>query len=145
MKLAPLVCTSVLVALVALGTTTRARALYCGSHLVERGDAMARVRQYCGEPATAVSRTEVRTGYGAVAGVTYGVPIVTTVQIDTWTYDFGPMRFMEEITFENGVVLSSRPMGYGTRSGNDRGGMNAADRPAPRLVPPRPRDGLGGL
>ena len=53
--------------------------------------------------------------------MTYGVPsgglIAVTVQIDEWTYDFGPMQFMEEITFENGVMRSSRPMGYGTARG----------------------------
>ena len=55
------------------------------------------------------------------------------------------MRFMEEVTFENGVVYASRPMGYGTPNGTNRGGMQAMARSGSLLFAPRRRDALGGL
>lgn len=94
-----------------------ASALDCGQRLVVRGDREAYVRSVCGEPQSASTRTETRTvgGYNRTApGVaTYGATTVT-VQIDTWIYDFGPSRFMEELTFENGILTISRPIGPGT-------------------------------
>lgn len=97
--------------------TSAAHALDCGQRLVVRGDRAAYVRSVCGEPQSATTRTETRSvgGYNRVAPgtATFGVTTVT-VQVDTWIYDFGPTRFMEELTFENGILTVSRAIGPGT-------------------------------
>jgi hypothetical protein len=96
--------------------TPSASALDCGTRLVVRGDRSSYVRSVCGEPQSATTRTETRTvgGYNQVPGGVIGGFNTVTVQIDTWIYDFGPSRFMEELIFENGVLTSSRPIGPGT-------------------------------
>lgn len=97
--------------------SSSAFALDCGQRLVVRGDREAYVRSVCGEPQSVLTRTETRTvgGYNRVGEGTgtYGATTIT-IQIDTWIYDFGPSRFMEELTFENGILTVSRPIGPGT-------------------------------
>lgn len=100
----------------------RAHALGCDGHLVEIGDTEAYVRSVCGEPTEVHSRVETRTAvlpaYGTylppyrTAG--YGYVATTTVQIDVLFYDFGPTRFVDELTFENGILRADRIVGYGT-------------------------------
>ncbi len=98
---------------------SNASAFWCEQRLVRTGDALSYVRSVCGEPASAISRTESRTHFvgGTLQdGRTFGgTAVTTTVQIDVLVYDFGPTRFMEELTFENGVLVSSRRLGRGTR------------------------------
>lgn len=103
---------------VMLGDVGEAHALQCGQRLVVEGDRIHYVRSVCGEPASVVTRTETRTTYsGGVApnGRFAGQASSVTVSIEVWVYDFGPNRFMEELTFENGVLVASRPIGPGTR------------------------------
>ena len=100
-----------------LVSTPSASALDCGQRLVVRGDREIYVRSVCGEPQSAMTRMETRTvgGYNRVGEGTgtFGATTIT-IQIDTWIYDFGPSRFMEELTFENGILTVSRPIGPGT-------------------------------
>jgi hypothetical protein len=104
-------------ALAAALPASSASALDCNRRLVVVGDPAIYVRDICGEPAQITTRTESRTqfvslpGRGAVIGAAHTV----TVEIEVWIYDFGPRRFMEELTFENGILRSLRPLGYGRR------------------------------
>jgi hypothetical protein len=41
--------------------------------------------------------------------VTIYVPVV----IEVWLYDFGPQRFVQEVSFEHGRVVALQPVGYG--------------------------------
>ena len=93
-----------------------AQALDCGTSLAVAGDPETRVRDVCGEPSSAASRVETRMQGGA-----NGWPVVwVSVRIDVWIYDFGPQRFMEELTFENGVLRQLRTLGRGTARGRAR-------------------------
>ena len=68
------------------------------------------------EPSSAASRVETRMQGGA-----NGWPVVwVSVRIDVWIYDFGPQRFMEELTFENGILRQLRTLGRGTARGRAR-------------------------
>jgi len=127
MRSSPSISATVLVgalACLALGPlASSAHALECGSRIVVRGDREHQVVAVCGEPQSVVTRTETRTVYGAAptpSGGHVGSAYTVTVQIDVWVYDFGPSRFMEELTFENGVLVSLRPIGRGTTSGRSR-------------------------
>jgi len=101
------------------GVPTTAQALSCDGRLVESGDNIAYVREVCGEPTYVSSHQEMRSVYGAYAGRYgyYGQQVGTTVQVDVLVYDFGPTRFIEELTFENGVLRAERIAGYGTTAG----------------------------
>jgi hypothetical protein len=99
-----------------------ASAMSCSNRLVTVGDSATYVRSICGEPTAVSVRTESRTDFASapwgrgVVGSAYTV----TVQIETWVYDFGRRRFMEELTIESGIVRSIRALGYGTVSGGRR-------------------------
>jgi hypothetical protein len=100
-----------------------AQAFWCGTSLVLEGDSIVRIRDLCGEPASAITTTESRTTFvGGTSGVGgfAGTAVTRTVQIDILVYDFGPTRFMEELRFENGVLVSTRALGRGTRRRRDR-------------------------
>jgi hypothetical protein len=105
-----------------LGASGSASALSCDGRLVTTGDSEAYVRSVCGEPTAFTTRTETRTMYVTPYGVdprtgygiAYGYAQTVTVQIDVLVYDFGPTRFIDELTFENGVLRADRVAGYGT-------------------------------
>jgi hypothetical protein len=111
-------------ALSSLAFALPAAALDCGTRLVTLGDGQGYVRSICGEPESISTHTESHTNF---AGVTvrdgrafYGSASTVSVQIDVWVYDFGRTRFMEEMTFANGVLRSSRALSYGTVRGDRR-------------------------
>ncbi len=119
-SLVPALCLS---ALGVLGVTSPVAALDCGSRLVAVGDGAGYVRGICGEPEMVSSHTESRTDFVAYPGRgvgVYGSSVTVNVQIDVWVYDFGSTRFMEELTFANGVLRALRPLGYGSVAGNRR-------------------------
>lgn len=101
-----------------LGSPGEAHALNCGSRLVEVGDSSVYVRSVCGDPTAMSTRTETRSAWAGTGPYGYGYGQSVTVQIEVWVYDFGPTRFMEELTFENGVLRSERALGYGTARGS---------------------------
>jgi hypothetical protein len=69
----------------------------CGSRIIDRGTSSAEVNSFCGDP-TQVDRV---TGIDA------------DVQIEFWTYNFGPNLLMERVRIKNGVVTDVQDLGYG--------------------------------
>jgi hypothetical protein len=107
-----------LLALAALAATAlpmpAEAALRCGTRLVNEGDSAGELFAHCGEP-TAVDRKTilqppviwrhgrpVRVGGGAIE-----------VQVEFWTYNFGPNQLMRRIRIEDGRVKSIETLGYG--------------------------------
>jgi hypothetical protein len=88
--------------------------------LVGTGDHMAEVRNKCGEPDSAGQRVEKRTRKEKVRRWIHGAAEEFTeereieVVLDEWVYDFGPRRFLQIVTFENGRVVF-------TETGRERG------------------------
>ena len=117
-----------------------ASALSCDGRLVEVGDSEAYVRSICGEPTQFMTRMETRGAtipYVVRAGTPYAYVYpytqMVTVQVDVLVYDFGPTRFIDELTFENGVLRADRIAGYGTvRGGAARREARRAEREAAR-------------
>lgn len=96
-----------------------ASALDCGQNLVVRGDNAFRVRAVCGEPSSIATRTETRVLPGLpVPSAITPTFVVQTILVEVWIYDFGPGRFVEELTFENGVLVALRPIGPSRRRGS---------------------------
>ena len=125
-----------------LGFTADAQALSCQKRIVSRGDSQARVRALCGEPVQvdeAVlerSRMVLRAGPGRTV---VGDQVAYSVVVAKWTYDFGPQRLMQELTFENGTLTQLRTLGRGglptvqARASQRRLPSGAADRYAHRI------------
>lgn len=80
----------------------QAHALRCGNKLVDRGDRKHKVLHACGEPT-------YRDAYERPIPGAYFL----FNQVDVWTYNFGPRRFMYELIFEQGVLVRINQLGYG--------------------------------
>lgn len=85
-------------------SSAQADTLRCGQRLVTDGDTLHEVRTRCGEPVSAIRHSEFRT----VRLWLNGRPVEQTVEvaIDEWIYDFGPHRFVQHLTFEQGKLIS---------------------------------------
>jgi hypothetical protein len=97
--------------------------LSCHDRLVSIGDSGYQVQSLCGAPDWVEHRSASRTvrrpatvlcrvgyGVGQCPGV---VDDRVEVSVDEWTYDFGPDRFIEYLTFEQGKLVAVRSGGYG--------------------------------
>lgn len=97
-------------------SATAAHALRCGHVLVSVGDRKFEVRNKCGDPAAIEERIEYQIlgtpdryfrshpGYDQAY-----IPI----QVEEWTYNFGPHRFMQLLRFENGVLTQIQNLSWG--------------------------------
>jgi hypothetical protein len=98
-------------------------AFYCGHDLVLEGDYKLQVLQKCGPPTYSQNRVEFRSVLLRGSGIQQpGLDIVNQVQvnIEEWTYDFGPHRFMQALYFENDRLLRTKDLDYGTANGYER-------------------------
>jgi hypothetical protein len=69
--------------------------------------------EVCGPP-TQVDRTEAYRGRAATADSdSQPTGTVADVQIEFWTYNFGPNLLMERLRIEDGVVVEVQSLGYG--------------------------------
>ncbi|MCA9609066.1 MAG: DUF2845 domain-containing protein [Myxococcales bacterium] len=105
-----------LVALVSLAAAP-SEAMTCRNRIVHEGDASARVLELCGDPAEIVQRTVSRSRTiqrQLPDGTVIADTITVTVAVEDWTYDFGPQRFMQRLTFEEGTLVSIETLSYGT-------------------------------
>jgi hypothetical protein len=112
-----IVLPAIVLSLLLAGST--AHAMSCRNRLIDIGDPAVRVRWACGEPASIYSHVEsYRRSVGrSLRGVGVIDSAEVTVLVEEWTYDFGPQRFMEELTFRDGELSSMRTLGYGTPNG----------------------------
>jgi hypothetical protein len=72
--------------------------------IVSNNDKLATVILKCDPPTTVVRRTVTR---GLLSGY------FETIEIEEWTYNLGPSRFMYYLTFENGELARIESGGYG--------------------------------
>jgi hypothetical protein len=80
----------------------------CDDRIISTGDTKGDVLAKCGEPFYRTTHDEeLREQLDA----TRSRKVV--VNIDEWTYNFGPHRFLRIITFRNGLVVDIRTGGYG--------------------------------
>jgi hypothetical protein len=93
----------------------------CKTRIVSPGVAPYLVRSLCGTPDDMQSRTETRTVRRQVAVpcaqgyCSTFVEDTITVNVEEWTYDFGPQRFIQFLTFEQGKLVFIRSGPYGTK------------------------------
>ncbi|MCG6940350.1 MAG: DUF2845 domain-containing protein [Thiohalocapsa sp.] len=96
-----------------LALTNPAYALRCGTAVVSEGDSTMNLLRFCGQP-TMKERQDRRIltrSYDAVRGIY--VDDYVTVPSEIWTYNFGPRRFVQRITIEDGKIKQIESAGYG--------------------------------
>jgi hypothetical protein len=97
--------------LILFSATQAAMAMRCGQALIVEGDHMLDVYRKCGEPYFKETRVEYRAVRLRSPGLEQERWI--PVNVEEWTYNFGPSRFMETLLFEGSRVVGSRTLGYG--------------------------------
>jgi hypothetical protein len=106
-------CKTALLLLCALSLGTgSAQALRCGNALVSEGDHKLEVHKKCGKPIYVEkwldqNSTRTRSKRGLRDKV------YKSVEIESWTYNFGPHRFMQLLRFENGILKEIRDLERG--------------------------------
>ena len=80
----------------------------CGEQVISIGDTKTDVVAKCGEPTWKDSRQE-EMKERLESGVTRSI----FLNVEEWTYNLGPNRFVRIFTFKNGRLTDSRTGGYG--------------------------------
>ena len=89
-----------------------AAAMRCGQRLITEGDHESKLLRYCGEPVSVQSRVAPRV-YVRDVGPGFIPGFYEYVQVQEWTYNFGPRKFMRQVRIENGIVTEITELGYG--------------------------------
>jgi hypothetical protein len=85
----------------------------CGSRIIDRGTNSVEVSSFCGAPTQVDHTTVFRGDAKRVDGDGRVTGIGADVQVEFWTYNFGPNLFMERVRIEDGVVVEVQSLGYG--------------------------------
>jgi hypothetical protein len=84
-------------AMLFLPPLAQADSIRCGSRIIERGSSSAELKAFCGEPAEVTKQSSY----------------LDQIEVEIWTYNFGPNQLMERVRIENGVVAQIDSLGYG--------------------------------
>lgn len=84
--------------------SANADTMRCGQRIVTEGDSTYDVRMRCGEPVMANRRTEYRSQRIWLNGRSFEQTV--EVVVEEWTYDFGPHKFVQYLTFEQGKLIT---------------------------------------
>jgi hypothetical protein len=99
--------------------------LSCQDRLIKPGASTYDVRVLCGPPDSEEQRVETRAvrrrvpvpcPKGSSGGCSSFVDDAAEVAVLEWVYDFGTQRFLQFLTFEDGVLVRMRAGGYGHKS-----------------------------
>jgi hypothetical protein len=88
----------------------------CGNRLVVEGTTRDQLLVWCGEPTdvqqSSILRPPIVWYYGRPMRVAGGDLVV---QVERWTYNLGPNKFMRRVRLEDGEVVGIETLGYGYR------------------------------
>ncbi len=102
-----------------------------GVHLRDtRGQVLAK----WGEPTGRERRRETSSVYVPSGRVAVGATRV--VEVEAWTYDRGPRRFVRRVVFEDGLVVRIETLGRGTRRSRSRAAYGQFVPPSGGVSPP---------
>jgi hypothetical protein len=104
---------TVALSLLSFPMLSQAASLRCGTHLVADGASTLDVLHKCGEPAAKASRTESTEVKTKDEDSNTTTKKITHKNIEEWTYNFGPNRLMQVVTFENGVLVDVKSTTHG--------------------------------
>lgn len=103
--------TAVLLCILILLSPTNLPAFYCGNTLVSVGDRREDVLRKCGEPDQRTVLEEER--FFRIPSDRRLIGILQEVEVEKWTYNLGPYRFIRVLRFENGRLEDIRTGDYG--------------------------------
>ncbi len=100
--------------LICMPSILMAESIRCGNRIISRGSSSAELADLCGNPAQ-VSRSSM---YNGTVNAVSGAPGLATasgeqIEVEIWTYNFGPNQLMERVRIENGIVVQIDSLGYG--------------------------------
>jgi len=87
--------------------------LRCGNDVVAVGDRKFDLLQKCGEPALKERRTKERSYKTWDAARRHLREVTVTVEVEDWTYNFGPHRFYYVVRMEDGRIVDVESEGRG--------------------------------
>jgi hypothetical protein len=100
--------------LLAAALPQMAWAFRCGNRLVSEGDTAGEVRAKCGAPTDVRHHTVWRAPVVWRAGRPFRVwGDDLPVPVETWTYNLGSHRFIQQLRLEDGIVVEIETLGYG--------------------------------
>jgi hypothetical protein len=102
-----------LIFLLSLSFSSPVFALRCGNSLVDIGDYKYDVYAKCGAPESIDTRTKVIGNKFHYPNRTLDIEQYEEVQVETWIYNFGPIRFQRYLRFENGVLVEIKNLRRG--------------------------------
>ena len=90
------------------------QSLRCSDKIISEGASRYEVASLCGNP----QDVQHQSRYNNVSAAVPGQPNVATgssveIQVELWTYNFGPNKLMQRIRFEDGIVVHIESLGYG--------------------------------
>ena len=111
-------------ALLLLAAAASANGMRCQNKIIQPGDTAYEVKALCGPPDDVQQRSEQRRVARAVERPCPANPmlrcagveeVTVDVPLEEWTYDFGPQRFIQYLTFEAGKLRHVRSGNYGVK------------------------------
>lgn len=118
----------ILVLVVSVFLSEQSFALRCGNKLIDKGDSKPKVISVCGEPTykelrevlypphcnSGIYKDDIydRRGFHYYQNSSHYVNCRYR-NIDVWTYNFGPRKFMVELIFRRGRVYEINTLEYG--------------------------------
>jgi hypothetical protein len=91
----------------------RADAFRCGVHIVDPGMQIVEVLDACGDPVQVTHSSIQRPSVIWIHGRPYLDGGVVDVSVETWIYNFGSLRLMQQLRFEDGVLVEVIPLDHG--------------------------------
>jgi hypothetical protein len=99
---------------------SRAEAVDCDGAVVFVGQGAVDLLGKCGEPSFREERVEERTIFVFDSSQQVSEVHTTRVRVNRWTYDFGPGRFLQFVTLENGKIVAVERGSYGSATAPPR-------------------------
>lgn len=107
--------TILLSALLGLTTTPAgAEGFRCGVHIVDEGKQMFEVEDACGAPIQVTRSNIQRPAVIWIHGRPYNDGTYVDIAVETWIYNFGSARLMQQLRFENGVLVDVESLDRGS-------------------------------
>jgi Protein of unknown function (DUF2845) len=85
----------------------------CGSRLLMIGDSSTELAALCDKPAQTQHSKGYRSGTTRAGVRSTDSNTDDLVNVDIWTYNFGPNKFMQRVRIEDGVIVAIDTLGYG--------------------------------
>lgn len=103
-----------ILSIITLSTSQVLADFRCGTHVIKEGDHYLEVQRACGEPD--VEEEWIEDGIVSREihpSLRLRERVVEGVVVRMWTYNFGPQKFMRQLKFRNGLLVSIEKVGYG--------------------------------